>query len=114
MDSSFQFQLIFLSSFTCNDVFSVRSGCHILSVLGIGRVNFLRHSLGLPYNNSAVRAQLSHAYRNVDKDERPDQLNFRSNIDVLVLQYQFQSREVDCCLANPGMCIWFESFIRND
>ena len=43
-------ELIFLLSFTGNYVVSVRRGFLLLSVLGIGCVILLWHSLCLPYN----------------------------------------------------------------
>ena len=45
-------KLICLLSFTCNYVVSVRKGFLFLSVLGMGCVILLWHSLGLPYNYS--------------------------------------------------------------
>ena len=43
-------ELLFLLSFTCIYVVSVRRGFLFLLVLGIGRVILLWHSLDLPYN----------------------------------------------------------------
>ena len=43
-------ELICLLLFTCNYVSSFWRGFNFLSVLGMGYVILLRHSLGLPYN----------------------------------------------------------------
>ena len=45
-------ELIFLLSFSCNYVDSVRRGLFFLLVLGMGCVILLWHSLGLPYPGS--------------------------------------------------------------
>ena len=47
--------LIFLLSFTCNYVVSVRRGFLFLLVLGVGGVILLWHSLGLPYGYLSIR-----------------------------------------------------------
>ena len=44
-------ELICLLSFTCNYVVSFRRGVLFLSVLGMGCVIVLFHSLNLPYND---------------------------------------------------------------
>ena len=46
--------IIFLLSFTCNYVVSVKRGFLFLLVLGISCVILLWYSLGLPYNYSTT------------------------------------------------------------